>query len=146
MEWHWWNCACRWRGFGGNAPNKLMAVLKVRGWACEHPCRRHGQQLVLVLTTEAHQKRRVGVSYRKWHGRLSENGWFFNHKRTSAWLKMEWALDWKWNGRLTENGRVPDLKREFSWSAMSQQFVSVFQSRRGSAWGFVSNIFFRNYC
>jgi len=51
---------------------------------------------------EGGQKRRVGVSYRKWHGRLSENGSFFNHKRTSAWPKMEWALDWKWTSAWSE--------------------------------------------
>ena len=37
------------RGFGGNAPNKLMASAEGEGSElASDPCRRHGQKLVLI--------------------------------------------------------------------------------------------------
>jgi hypothetical protein len=43
-------------GLGATPPTSWWHVLKVRGRACEHPCRRHGQKLVLVLITGRTEK------------------------------------------------------------------------------------------
>ena len=41
------------RGFGGNAPNKLMASAEGKGSElASDPCRRHGQKLVATDTTD----------------------------------------------------------------------------------------------
>ena len=44
------NCVWRQRGFGGNAPNKLMASAEGEGSErVSDPCRRHGHKLVHYL-------------------------------------------------------------------------------------------------
>jgi hypothetical protein len=49
------------RGFGGNAPNKLMASAEGEGSElASDPCRRHGQKLVPYLSHSA-WKRKEGL-------------------------------------------------------------------------------------
>jgi hypothetical protein len=49
------------RGFGGNAPNKLVA--RAEGEGSEHasdPCRRHGQKLVVLITGRLEKEGGIG--------------------------------------------------------------------------------------